>query len=190
MVDIASLTQTCFTVNFEALLASWELLTVLAILSIWLWILAVVTSINLKREKEKLKSHSITPYKQICRSIRSCQLRPKTQTRLIEINTSQLCNQTSGHVGTILILASVAPLLGLLGTVEGMIQSFATLAQMKNVESSQLTAGISKALVTTQGGLLVAIPGIVIGGILQRKAKKFRNQLQLTGAVNSGGRIL
>ncbi|MDB4223877.1 MotA/TolQ/ExbB proton channel family protein [Granulosicoccus sp.] len=55
-------------------------------------------------------------------------------------------------------IASLAPLLGLLGTVVGMIEVFATLAQEENVNSTMLAGGISQALVTTAIGMVIAMP--------------------------------
>lgn len=55
-------------------------------------------------------------------------------------------------------IASLAPLLGLLGTVVGMIEVFATLEQQENVKSTMLAGGISQALVTTAIGMVIAMP--------------------------------
>lgn len=58
-------------------------------------------------------------------------------------------------------IASVAPLLGLLGTVFGMIQMFLSLLTKGMGDASQLAGGIGQALVSTAGGLLVAIPALL-----------------------------
>ena len=65
----------------------------------------------------------------------------------------------------------VAPLLGLLGTVAGMIGLFDTLAsgQVNTDLTSSVAAGISTALFTTQFGLVIAIPGMFINRILARR---------------------
>ena len=55
-------------------------------------------------------------------------------------------------------IASVAPLLGLLGTVIGMIDVFNTLSQESAVNASELAGGISQALVTTAFGMVIAMP--------------------------------
>ena len=59
------------------------------------------------------------------------------------------------------VLAAVAPLLGLLGTVTGMMKSFSGLARSGPMAHDLLAHGISEALITTAFGLLVAIPSLI-----------------------------
>lgn len=56
------------------------------------------------------------------------------------------------------LIATIAPLLGLTGTVTGMIKAFMVIAQSSSVNPSMLAGGIWEALITTAAGLLVAIP--------------------------------
>jgi biopolymer transport protein ExbB len=78
----------------------------------------------------------------------------------------------------ILTIVVVAPLLGLLGTVSGMIETFDSLADMSLFsQSGGIAGGISQALFTTQMGLAVAIPGLIVGGLLDRKALHLRTEL-------------
>ena len=64
----------------------------------------------------------------------------------------------------------VAPLAGLLGTVAGMIETFDALGDgALFAASGGVAGGISQALLTTQMGLVVAIPGVIMGRILDRK---------------------
>lgn len=64
------------------------------------------------------------------------------------------------HLTALGTIASVAPLLGLLGTVLGMISVFTTLSQDTAVNAGMLAGGISEALVTTALGMLVAVPAL------------------------------
>jgi biopolymer transport protein ExbB len=65
---------------------------------------------------------------------------------------------------------AVAPLLGLLGTVIGMIETFESLADMTLFsQTGGIAAGIATALFTTQMGLVVAVPGVIAKGILDRR---------------------
>ena len=67
------------------------------------------------------------------------------------------------------ITAAIAPLLGLLGTVTGMIDVFRQITNFANPENSELARGISEALVTTKFGLVTAIPALVIHALLNRR---------------------
>jgi len=71
-----------------------------------------------------------------------------------------------------------APLLGLLGTVIGMIETFDSLGDMSLFsQSGGIAGGISQALFTTQMGLAVAIPGLIVNGILNRKGQDIQLEL-------------
>ena len=69
------------------------------------------------------------------------------------------------------IAAAAAPLLGLLGTVTGMIKTFELITIFGTGDARSLSSGISEALVTTAAGLIVAIPALVIHGALSRMAR-------------------
>jgi biopolymer transport protein ExbB len=69
------------------------------------------------------------------------------------------------------ITAAAAPLLGLLGTVTGMIKTFQLLTIFGTGDAKSLSSGISEALVTTEFGLIVAIPTLILHGALSRMAK-------------------
>jgi biopolymer transport protein ExbB len=69
------------------------------------------------------------------------------------------------------IAAAAAPLLGLLGTVIGMIKTFQLITIFGTGDAKSLSSGISEALVTTALGLVVAIPTLILHGALSRMAK-------------------
>ena len=85
----------------------------------------------------------------------------------------------------------VAPLIGLLGTVIGMIETFDSLASMSLFsQSGGIAGGISQALFTTQLGLVVAVPGLVIGRTLDKKAVNMELDLeQITDILCSEGNL-
>ncbi len=70
-------------------------------------------------------------------------------------------------------IASIATMVGLLGTTIGMINSFAALGTSGAVDATKLALGISEALVNTAGGLLVAILGIVAYNVFTTKVDNF-----------------
>lgn len=74
-------------------------------------------------------------------------------------------------VKTIVVLA---PLIGLLGTVIGMIETFDALQNSAMFsQGDSISGGISKALFTTELGLIVAVPGLILGRILDRQEQRF-----------------
>ncbi len=75
------------------------------------------------------------------------------------------------HLMVIAVMATIAPLLGLLGTVLGMIETFDVISLFGTGNAKAMAGGISVALITTQTGLLVAIPGLFLSGVLNRRAR-------------------
>lgn len=75
-------------------------------------------------------------------------------------------------------LTNCLPLLGLLGTVSGMIVTFDVLAEFGNSNSRALSSGISQALVTTMAGLVTALPGLYFSSNLDNKARNAMAQMK------------
>lgn len=82
------------------------------------------------------------------------------------------------HIAVISVLAAIAPLLGLLGTVIGMIETFNVISVFGTGNAKAMAGGISVALVTTQSGLLIAIPGLFASAALSRRAAKLDQSLE------------
>jgi biopolymer transport protein ExbB len=78
------------------------------------------------------------------------------------------------------LTAAAAPLLGLLGTVTGMIKTFTLITIFGTGDAKSLSSGISEALVTTELGLIVAIPSLILHGLLSRMAKQKIGDLEQT----------
>jgi biopolymer transport protein ExbB len=78
----------------------------------------------------------------------------------------------------IMVVAAVAPLLGLLGTVTGMIATFDVITEYGTGDPKMLSGGISEALITTQLGLVVAIPALLIGNLLNARANAQLDDLE------------
>lgn len=85
---------------------------------------------------------------------------------------SRVQSKVSKYGPYLIVLAAVAPLLGLLGTVTGMIGTFDMITIHGTGNPKLLSGGIKEALVTTQMGLIVAIPCILAGNYLSSRALK------------------
>ncbi|MEM7708697.1 MAG: MotA/TolQ/ExbB proton channel family protein [Pseudomonadota bacterium] len=87
-------------------------------------------------------------------------------------------------------IIAVAPLLGLLGTVVGMIETFDSLGDMSLYsQSGGIAGGISQALFTTQMGLAVAIPGLLVKGFLDRQQSRLELELAQIKDLLTAGRV-
>ncbi len=76
-------------------------------------------------------------------------------------------------------LAAVAPLMGLLGTVSGMITLFQVITSAGTNDPKILAGGISEALVTTQAGLVIAIPVLLVHGVLSNRLDNINSSLNV-----------
>ena len=79
------------------------------------------------------------------------------------------------------VLAGIAPLLGLLGTVMGMMETFDVITLFGTGNTRAMASGISVALITTQTGLMVSIPGLYMTGFLSRRANNLKYRIAATG---------
>ncbi|NQT91183.1 MAG: MotA/TolQ/ExbB proton channel family protein [Lentisphaerae bacterium] len=99
----------------------------------------------------------------------------------IEANVNKTMGDYAPHViealekrlNLLIMVASVAPLLGMTGTVTGMIRSFQSLAGAGALDATAVSTGIAEALVTTAAGLIIAIPAVVAHNILSKKIDRF-----------------
>lgn len=103
------------------------------------------------------------------------------QTSHTELEVGELHADLKVGAAPIMAVVLTAPLLGLLGTVTGMIETFDSLATMELFSrSGGVAGGISEALLSTQAGLVVAIPGAIVGRLLTRRATVLDEHLEET----------
>lgn len=107
---------------------------------------------------------------------------PRKRMELVETTCAHCTNEMSIHLNKgMTLLANVtnaAPLLGLLGTVWGVMLAFFAMAESGSADIAQLAPGISSALLTTVIGLLVAIPSTIAYNILQSRIDATTVQLE------------
>ncbi len=163
----------------------------LMIVSLWLWTLILVKSWELYRlrraERPWEKLGGETAEGAALRGWQAAILgeflarrtgRAAADRRLVESLLVRRTGRLQRHVGTILVLATVAPLIGLLGTVSGMITTFDVIAVFGTGNARALAGGISEALITTQTGLVVALPGLVAGNFISRRVKRLAERME------------
>ena len=109
----------------------------------------------------------------------------------IEEAAGHVVHELERYLNTLGTIASIAPLLGLLGTVVGMIRVFAQIMVQGTGNASVLAGGISEALITTAAGLSVAIPALVMhryytGRIDAIVVRLEQQTIKLVDAVHAG----
>jgi biopolymer transport protein ExbB/TolQ len=113
----------------------------------------------------------------------------------VEETVLEVYPQLNKRTGYLPMLANVATLIGLLGTIQGLIQAFEAVAHASaETKGALLAAGISTAMFTTAAGLIVAIPLLVLHSIVQARTIKIMDEvdqfslktINLLGARNRG----
>jgi biopolymer transport protein ExbB len=108
---------------------------------------------------------------------------PQVDRDILRQLTVDLRRSTERYLPAIAVLASIAPILGLLGTVLGMMETFNVISVFGTGNAKAMAGGISVALVTTQTGLLIAIPGLFLSGWLARQARRLSTRLEETSSI-------
>ena len=179
---------------WELVLAGGPVMVPLVALSFWLWTLILVKALWLaSNRREKLPTAAVKQYlsgdgrpPERAAGPRSRALARFLGARTGDASRDQLLWEAAvrheapalfKHLAVIMVLCSAAPLLGLLGTVTGMIETFDVIRGVGTGNPRALASGISEALITTQAGLLVALPGLFAALALRRQARRLHQGL-------------
>lgn len=106
---------------------------------------------------------------------------PELDRFILDESVINVNHRLNSHLASIGVLTAIAPLFGLLGTVTGMIATFDVLAIFGTGNSKAMAGGISEALITTQTGLLLAVPGLYMKNFLTRRANNLQHQVATAG---------
>lgn len=131
-----------------------------------------------KREKDSLDQTAITLKNNLPASIVDKKNDVAAIVELCKQELSSYILSLEGGLSTIKIIASISPLLGLLGTVIGVLISFQIMAQSGQNDPASFAGGISMALITTVGGLIVAIPHYVAYSYFISDIDKIESKLE------------
>ena len=91
----------------------------------------------------------------------------------------EILHQQACYISVLTVSAAVGPLLGLLGTVWGLVHAFIDISQKQSADIVTVAPGIAEALITTIAGLLVAIPAVMLFYYVSNKVKSIEYQLCL-----------
>lgn len=169
----------------------------ICLVSIWLWVLILLKAdwvwrankcrISLADAINYLKVSSHHPdvtsprakaLNHFVATTRICDVKERNSAHyFLEVAIRRQTGPINRFIPAIITLAAVAPLLGLFGTVSGMVETFRIIGMYGMGNAQAMASGIKEAMITTQTGLLVAIPGIFIGQMLRKKATSIQRDL-------------
>ncbi len=110
------------------------------------------------------------PYREIAQNIDNATTVETAEDIAFE-SIARISIKLKKYVSVLNITASVAPLFGLLGTVSGIIKTFADLTTQTE-QTKEISSGIAEALITTEYGLIVAIPALIASALVSSRIKK------------------
>jgi len=146
-----------------------------------IWRFFALSAIDSKVSKQ-LKSSQARTDNPLGRVLKVAEDNPGIDTESLELKLEEAVLKErpaiESGLNMIKIISMVAPLMGLLGTVTGMIQTFQAITDFGAGDPKLMAGGISTALVTTVQGLIVAIPTVFMHTILSGKAKRIVHVLE------------
>ena len=153
------------------------------LIALWRW---VVLTTAARQVSAQLKASSANPNNPLGRVLAAYEQHKNADTETIELKLSEAALKempalTKGLL-FIKIISVVAPLMGLLGTVTGMIKTFQVITLYGAGDPKLMAGGISQALVTTVLGLVVAIPMVLIHTVVSGQSRKIINILHSQSA--------
>ena len=179
--------------TYEYLRSGGIVMIPIILTSLWMWALIVERALYFRRIdkddvdiKQAVEMISGSPLPDISNGLRARVvtgfLKERTGNKKLDRDILDQCAMRETPplrrcLSVIAVLAGVAPLFGLLGTVTGMITTFDVISLFGTGNAKAMAGGISEAMITTQSGLLVAIPGLFMSVFLIRRADHLESSL-------------
>jgi len=153
------------------------------LIALWRWI---GLSADSRKVSAQLKSDSASTDNPLGRVLAAYEANEKADTETIELKLSEAALKEMPRLTKgllfIKVISVVAPLMGLLGTVTGMIKTFQVITLYGAGDPKMMAGGISQALMTTVLGLVVAIPMVLIHTLVSGQSRKIINILHSQSA--------
>ena len=169
-MSIANLKDGWFTLFEQGGITLWVIFAV----SIFMWLLILERLWYLRFELPEAKRECKAAWDRLSAGNAS------TKPFLARKFSKKLNNEGNEHVLAIQTMTNILPMLGLLGTVSGMITVFEVITVFGTGNSRGMAAGISTALVTTLAGLMTALSGIYFISYLERRIRREVRQFNLS----------
>lgn len=109
-----------------------------------------------------------------------------TVSKTMEDYAPRVLGTLEKRMNVLILIGSISPILGMTGTVTGMIKSFNVMAAAGGLQATQVAGGISEALITTAAGLIIALPAIVSYNLFHKKVDAVAEEIEetITGLID------
>jgi biopolymer transport protein ExbB len=148
-----------------------DVLFVIGFLTLFMWVLIVERLVYLRSGHKRLAATALVMWE--ARTDHKSWNAHQIRTRLI----SQVSARVERNIPLIQTCVALCPLLGLLGTVTGMVEVFEVMAISGSGNPRSMASGVSKATIPTMAGMVAALSGVAMATYLQRKASRERELL-------------
>ena len=149
-----------------------NVLLIIGFLTLFMWALIIERLVYIRSGHKKIVAAAQQVWEN--RTDHSSWNAHQIRTRLISVVASHM----ERNIPMIQTCVALCPLLGLLGTVTGMVEVFEVMAISGSSNPRSMAAGVSKATIPTMAGMVAALSGIAMSTYLQRKAGRDRELIQ------------
>lgn len=160
-------------------------------LGIWRWIALTQTAVRVRRQRDSLgRLLADNPLGRMLRAAREAPAQTSDQTTESLLDAALAAERPllDKGIGTLAVLAGIPTLLGLLGTVSGMIETFSVMSEYGSNQPDLLAGGIAEALLTTEMGLVAAIPILLLHCAVKSRRRSILDVLEEEAALEAAGR--
>lgn len=170
---------------YEAYLPAGIIGLLIGVLAVIGFSIGLVRLFSVTREKKAVKQQALKLSKlseknmlgRVLLQLKGCTTDQQMED-VVDANISREMPWLNKGIGTLAVLAAIAPLMGLLGTVGGMIETFSVITTQGVTDGELLSGGIAEALLTTKLGLLVAIPLLILHCLVKTQAQQLSEILE------------
>ena len=145
--------------------------------------LNAVTPASVEMALKRLRKRGGLLSRELCYAIEMAQNKPEGFRDYMQVRLMKTVRYMEQGNHIVSVMASAAPLLGLLGTVTGMVSTFEVITLYGNQNPVLMADGISEALISTQSGLLVAFPLTLLKQRLDERVEMLRQNMELGATV-------
>ncbi|GHF16910.1 TonB2 energy transduction system inner membrane component ExbB [Kordiimonas sediminis] len=149
-----------------------DVLYMILLVTFIMWVLIIERLWYFTLEYKKQRNRVIDAWE--ARAERKSWYAHKIRTAMI----SEITDGLEAGVPTIKTLVALCPLIGLLGTVTGMIEVFDVMGSQGSSNARAMAAGVSKATIPTMAGMVAALSGIFLSTYIERRAKRESERLE------------